>query len=90
MKWVPQLDNLRMHAIIAIGAIFLAANAVGASVRVQHLPRSFDRAYGYAPRQVTRYNSRADVYSSDSLGHQSFPNPDRDFGIENLRSHPSD
>ena len=30
---------------------------------------------------------RSNVYQSDSLGHQSYPNPDRDFGIENLSSH---
>jgi hypothetical protein len=30
---------------------------------------------------------RTNMYQSDSLGHQSFPNPDRDFSIENLRSH---
>ena len=27
------------------------------------------------------------VYESESLGHQSFPNPDRDYSIENLSSH---
>jgi hypothetical protein len=30
---------------------------------------------------------RSNIYQSDSLGHQSSPNPDRDFSIENLRSH---
>jgi hypothetical protein len=30
---------------------------------------------------------RSDIYQSDSLGKQSYPNPNRDFGIENLRSH---
>jgi hypothetical protein len=30
---------------------------------------------------------RGNIYYSDSLGHQSYPNPDRDFSIENLRSH---
>ena len=30
---------------------------------------------------------RTNMYQSDSLGHQLFPNPDRDFSIENLRSH---
>jgi len=32
---------------------------------------------------------RSNIYESDSLGHQSFPNPDRDFSIENLSSHAS-
>jgi hypothetical protein len=31
----------------------------------------------------------SNVYQSESLGHQSYPNPDRDFGIENLSSHAS-
>jgi hypothetical protein len=30
---------------------------------------------------------RSNIYQSDSLGKQSYPNPNRDFGIENLRSH---
>ncbi len=30
---------------------------------------------------------RSNIYESYSLGRQSFPNPDRDFSIENLRSH---
>ena len=32
---------------------------------------------------------RSNIYHSDSLGHQSYPNPDRDFSIENLSSHPN-
>jgi hypothetical protein len=31
----------------------------------------------------------SNVYQSESLGHQSYPNPDRDFSIENLSSHAS-
>jgi len=30
---------------------------------------------------------RSNIYQSDSLGYQSYPNPNRDFSIENLRSH---
>ena len=30
---------------------------------------------------------RSDIYQSDSLGKQSYPKPNRDFGIDNLRSH---
>jgi hypothetical protein len=56
---------------------------------VRHLPAAFGRTYGYVPGKVPRYGLASDVYSSDSLGRQSFPNPDRDFSIENLRSHPS-
>ncbi len=31
----------------------------------------------------------SNVYQSESLGHQSYPNPDRDFSIESLSSHAS-
>src|SRR5262249_13390539 len=36
--------------------------------------------------QTTHFD-RSDTYQSDSLGHQSFPNPDQYFSIENLRPH---
>jgi hypothetical protein len=51
--------------------------------------RASTAASGYVPRQVPRYDSTSNINSSYSLGHQSFPNPDRDFSIENLRSHPN-
>jgi hypothetical protein len=35
----------------------------------------------------TTHVDRSNIYQSDSLGHQSSPNPDRDFSIENLGSH---
>ena len=92
--------NGKAPVAIAVAAFFVMANAASAEHRAggragpRHLPRAFERAYGYVPRQppapAPRYDSRADAYSSDSLGRQSFPNPDRDFSIENLRSHPSD
>jgi hypothetical protein len=84
-------------AAIAIGAIFLALNTASAQHRTsgragaRHPPRVLENVPRQVPRQVPREmpqsNSRADVYSSDSLGHQSFPNPDRDFSIQNLQSH---
>ena len=84
----------KIAAAVAIGALFLAANEVSAQHQthghnVRHLPRAFERAYGYVPRQVPQCGSASDVYCSYSLGRQPFPNPDRDFSIENLRSHPS-
>ena len=36
-----------------------------------------------------RHVDSSDIYPSDSMGHQSYPNPDRDFSIENLSSHAS-
>ena len=35
----------------------------------------------------TTHVDRSNIYQSDALGHQSYPNPNRDFSIENLRSH---
>ena len=37
----------------------------------------------------TKPVDHSNVYQSESLGHQSYPNPDRDFSIENLSSHAS-
>ena len=37
----------------------------------------------------TRPVDQSDTFESESIGYQFFPNPDRDFGIENLRSHAS-
>jgi hypothetical protein len=37
----------------------------------------------------TTHVDGGNLYQSDSLGHQSYPNPDRDFSIENLSSHAS-
>jgi hypothetical protein len=85
----------KIAAAVAIGALFLTVNEASAQHRAnghtnaRHLPRAFERTYGYVPRQVPQYGPNTDVYFSDSLGRQSFPNPDRDFSIENLRSHPS-
>ena len=81
----------KIAAAAAIGAFFVTVtDAESAQHRakgnnVRHLPRASERT----SRQVPQYNPAKDVYYSDSLGHQSFPNPDRDFSIENLRTHPS-
>lgn len=80
-------------ASVAIGALFVVTNgAASAQYRAKgqpHLPRPSKGTHGPVPRQVPRYDPSKDVYYSESLGHQSFSNPDRDFSIENLRSHPS-
>jgi len=75
--------------IIALGAVVLMANAASAQQRpngqsqVRHLPRVFGQTYGYVPRPAqqdqSRQNRYQDIYQSDSLGRQSFPNPDRVF-----------
>jgi len=82
--------------VIATSAMLLIASGASAQhgaaghASITHQPRAFERTYGYFRHQIPQYNSHADVYSSFSQGPQSFPNPDRDFSIENLRSHPSD
>jgi hypothetical protein len=37
----------------------------------------------------TKPVDHSNVYQSGSLGHQAYPNPDRDFSIENQSSHAS-
>lgn len=93
----------KIAAAVAIGSLFLVTNEasayheanghvsaqhrVGSQIAVRHLPGVFERTYGYVPPPMPRYGSRSDVYSSNSLGRQPFPNPDRDYSIENLSSH---
>jgi hypothetical protein len=70
-------------AVIAFGALVLMVNGANAQHRtrsqtnVWHVSRIFGQAYGYAPREVSRYRSSAGVYESYSQGRQSYPNPDR-------------
>jgi hypothetical protein len=91
----PIMSAKSKIAAAVAGALFLVANGASAQhransqVSVRHLPGAFQPTYGYVPRQVSQHGVASDVYSSDSLGRQSFANPDRDFSIENLRSHPS-
>ncbi len=40
-----------------------------------------------AKTEKAKITDRSNIYQSDSLGYQSYPNPNRDFSIENLRSH---
>jgi len=42
-------------------------------------PRVLRQTYGFAAQQTPQYLRFRDIYQSDSLGRQSFPNPDRDF-----------
>jgi hypothetical protein len=79
-------------AAVALGALFLTASEASARHangynNVRPVRHAVERTDGFASRQVGRYDPRTDVYSSESLGRQSFPNPDRDFSIENLSSH---
>ena len=77
--------------IIVLGAIALMANEATAQTNsqhrassqthVRHMPRVFAHTYGYAPRPVPQTEALRDryqnIYESESLGRQSFPNPDR-------------
>jgi hypothetical protein len=60
---------------IVVSVVLLTANQAAASHRTAH--------------QASRSEPATQVYNSQSLGNQPFANPDRDFSIENLRSHPS-
>ena len=44
-------------------------------------------AFAKTEKDNTTHVDRSNIYQSDSLGYQSYPNPNRDFSIENLRSH---
>ncbi len=50
------------------------------------LPRILRQTYGFAARQTPQYLRFRDIYQSDSLGRQSFPNPDRDFDGPNTNN----
>jgi hypothetical protein len=78
-------------AIIAVGAIALMASEASAhtnshhrvttQTHVQHVPGVFEHTYGYVPPPASQNESLRDryqnIYESESLGRQSFPNPDR-------------
>jgi hypothetical protein len=79
----------QIAAAVALGALFLTASEASARHanghnNVRHVRHAVEQTNGFVSRQ---YDPRTDVYSSESLGRQSFPNPDRDFSIENLSSH---
>jgi hypothetical protein len=50
------------------------------------LPRILRQTYGFAAHQTPQYLRFRDIYQSDSLGRQSFPNPDRDFDGPNTNN----
>jgi len=52
----------------------------------RHLPRTFRQTYGSVAPQAPQYLRFRDIYQSDSLGRQSFPNPDRDFDGPNTNN----
>jgi hypothetical protein len=74
-------------AIIAFGAVALMAHGAnaqhttGSQSQVRHLSRTFGQAYGYARREMPQYQSSGGLYESYSLGHQSYPNPDRELYV---------
>jgi hypothetical protein len=78
--------NAFMNQCMA-GKIPFNAETNGSAVKLPAGARGSTVASGYVSRRVPQYDSTRDTNSSYSLGRQSFPNPDRDFSIENLRSH---
>lgn len=77
--------------VATLGAIVLVANQASAGPRSHHrasppmharqMPPAFARTYGYVLRPASQGRSLGErynhIYESESLGHQSFPNPDR-------------
>jgi hypothetical protein len=80
----------RLSVIIALSAIALIAD--GASARpgggshVGKTPQATVNSYGYAGRAAPPSPASEDGYQnrfeSRSLGHQRFPNPDRDSTLQ--------
>ena len=78
-------------ATIAIGAIILMANEAsaqrrhGTQMQLRQVPHAFTQTYGYVPSPAAQYQSSRgkyeNMFQSDSLGHQSFVNPDREFPV---------
>jgi len=76
-------------AIIAISAVVLMANEANAQHRhstqthVRQVPYAFGQTYGYVPRAAapSPRGNYEDMFQSNSLGHQSFVNPDREFPV---------
>jgi hypothetical protein len=79
----------RLSVLIAMGAIALAASGASAEAQPRHrthltkTPHMIVNSYGYVHGPVRQTPSPGDrfrnPYESDSLGHQSFQNPDRVF-----------
>jgi len=86
----------KIAAAVAVGALLLMANEASAQHRaavshnsMRHVPHVFGRAYGFVPRPAPPSGPGGGAYFSNSQGHQPYPNPDRDYSIQNLSSHPS-
>ena len=78
----------RLSVLIAMGAIALMANGASAETHSRHRAHpTAVNSYGYAQAPVRPGQSLSDrfqhPYESESLGHQSFQNPDRVFTTGN-------
>jgi hypothetical protein len=77
----------RLSVLIAMGAIALMADGASAGTHSRHRAHPAVSSYGYAQVPVRQSQSLSDrfqhPYESESLGHQSFPNPDRVFTTGN-------
>jgi hypothetical protein len=78
----------RLSVLIAMGAIALMANGASAETHSRHRAhQTVVNSYAYAPVPVRESQSLSDrfqhPYESESLGRQSFPNPDRVFTTGN-------
>jgi hypothetical protein len=69
--------------IVAVpGPALAQTDEASGAISVRYQPR----ASGHA-RQPSRSQSSGDIYQSNAQGHQSYPNPDRDyFGGQNTQA----
>ena len=79
---------LAASAAVLLGSGLIMPATAGARHHTGHLPLVFGHTYGYAPNRAPQYQyaparPRGGIYDSLSNGHQSYPNPDRDFSGPN-------
>jgi hypothetical protein len=90
LKMVLSLSALAAGLSVDSTASFARDDAIYAppngKAYSRHLPRIFRHTYGSVAHQEPQYSRFRDIYQSDSLGHQSFPNPDRDFDGPNTNN----
>jgi hypothetical protein len=90
LKMVLSLSALAAGLSVDSTASFARNDATYASPNGKAYNRNrlriFRNTYGSVAHQAPQYSRFRDIYQSDSLGYQSFPNPDRDFDGPNTNN----
>ena len=90
LKMVLSLSALAAGLSVGPTASFARNDAIYASrngkAYSRHLPHILRHTYGSVAHHEPQYSRFRDIYQSDSLNHQSFPNPDRDFDGPNTNN----